>query len=286
MKNIIISDINGNDDSIIPYALNFAKFIDEKVQLIHSVDPRTHQGIAGAYADSQSFEVGEKLTHEKIVEREKYKAQIKLDILLSKEASKLNFPLRVGTIVEENSIYNLLMDEIGNDQSSFLTSSSSFNRTAFHNMTEFLKITNQLNAVSFIVPPGQKALTPQKLIVFNNFNSGNNERIFKMLESIKQIDLSITTVDVSEQNKYNDKLVKSEAWKQIANKHIDLSKPLDTYILVGEQFMDTVLKYIRRNNFDLVAIPRNIKELTGISKYPKYNLEEMINEIALPVLLY
>jgi hypothetical protein len=286
MKNIIISDINTKNKSIIPYALNFAKFIDDKVRIIHPVDPRVHQGIASAYADSQSFEVGDKMTHEDIAEREKHQAWTSLNKLLSKEASKLNFPLRIDTIIEENSIHSLLMDEIGNGQSSCIISSTSFNGTAFYDLAEFLEITNKFNSIALVVPPGHKATTPHKLIVLYNFNSGNDDDIFKMLESLRPIKISVSIADISKQNKYHEMLVKSEAWKQAANNYFGLSNPLTTNILVGEQFTDTAVNYIRRNNYDMVAIPHNIKELTGMSKYPKNKLEELINDLALPVLLY
>ena len=81
-------------------------------------------------------------------------------------------------------------------------------------------------------------------------------------------------------------LVKSEAWKQAASNHFHLSSPLTTTILEGDNFIDTALNYIRRNTFDLVAIPRDIKELTGMKKSNKKDLEQLIDNINLPVLLY
>lgn len=286
MKNIIISDISRGNDSIIPYALNFAKFIDEKVHIIHSIDSRIHQGIAGAYADSQSFEIGSKLTHDEIVEREKKQSLTSLDRLLSKEASKLNFPLRVYTTVEEKSIYKLLIDKINDEQPSYIISNSSFRGTAFHGISEFLEVTNRLNTIPFLVPPGHQTIPPRKLIVFYNFNSGNKDDVFKMLTGLRSLKMSVCIADVSEHSKYPEVLVKSEAWKQAANKHIGLSSPLTVNILMGEQFTDIAVNYIRVNNYDIVAFPRDLKELTGMNKYPKNKLEELINDLALPVLLY
>ena len=91
MKTILISDVGSKTKVIIPYSLNFTKFIDDTINIIHVVDPRKQQGVAGAYADSQSFQIGRKLTQKEIIEREKHQARINLDNLLSKEASKVKF---------------------------------------------------------------------------------------------------------------------------------------------------------------------------------------------------
>jgi len=286
MKTILISDIGGKQESIIPYGLNFTKNIEDSINIIHMVDPREQQGVAGAYADSQSFQIGRKLTSKEIIEREKHQAKINLDNLLSKEASKLNYPLRINTIIEENSIDRYLNTEIVNEPLSFIISSSAFEGTVFHDISEFLEVTNRMNNVSLIVPPGYEAIIPRKLIVLYNFSLGNNDGIFNLLKTLKPMKMSVTVANVTENKQYHEMLIKSEAWKQSANNHLGLSKPLTTNILVGKQQMDTAINFIQRNNFDLVAIPHNIKELAGMYNYPKATLEQLIYNLNLPVLLY
>lgn len=286
MKTILISDVGSKFESIIPYSLNFIKFIDDKVSIMHVFDPRIHQGVAGAYADSKSFEIGRKLTQKEIIEREKHQTRIKLDTLLSKEASKLNFPLRINTIIEENSIGSCLYAEIGNEPLSFIFLSSAFDGTVFHDISEFLEVTNRMNNISLIVPPGYKASRPKKLIVLYNFNSGINDGIFKMLKSIEPIKMSVSVVDVSVNTKHFELLIKSEAWKQVVKDNLGSTMPITTNILEGKQFEETALNFIQRNNYDLVALPHNIKELIGMNNYPKVSSEQMINNLSLPVLLY
>jgi hypothetical protein len=286
MKTLLISDIENKAESIIPYSLNFIKFIDDTVTILHVIDPRNHQGVASAYADSQSFEIGRKLTQKEILEREKYQARINLDNLLSKEASKLNYPLRVNTIIEENSIFSRLNTEIGNEPLSLIITSSALNGTVIHDIAEFLELTNQMNNLSLIVPPGYQVSTPLKIIVLYDFNTVNNNNIFKLLKCLKPLKMSVSVANVAEHNKYHEMNIKSEAWKQVANDLLGSSIPITTNILVGKQQMVTAINFIHRNNYDLVAIPHNIKKLSGMYMYPKATTEQLINDLNLPVLLY
>lgn len=104
MNTLLISDIKGQQESIIPFALNFCKLISNRVRIIHPMDPQKHPAVSSSFADSQSFEVAEKLTHEQIIKREINEIETMIDKLLSHEASRLNFPLRFSTSVTENTL--------------------------------------------------------------------------------------------------------------------------------------------------------------------------------------
>lgn len=177
MQTILISDIDTKKDSIIPYGLNFIKFIDDRVKIIHLIDSRSHQAVSSAFADSQSFEVSNKLSFSEIIEREKHQAKLALDKLLSREASRLNFPLKVNTIIEENSIEKLLSSENENGEKRLIISSSQFKGTIIDDIDEFLSINRKFNFMSLVIPPGHHFKFPEKVFVYHDFKKRRSGKI-------------------------------------------------------------------------------------------------------------
>ena len=57
-------------------------------------------GVGSPVSDSQSITSGDKLSLEEIRQREKGKAEQSLDKFLSKEASRLNYPFKINTLIE------------------------------------------------------------------------------------------------------------------------------------------------------------------------------------------
>lgn len=55
MKTIIISDIEGKSESIIPYGLHIRKHTRSEADILHIIDPRKQQGTGSSYADSKSI---------------------------------------------------------------------------------------------------------------------------------------------------------------------------------------------------------------------------------------
>jgi hypothetical protein len=286
MKTILISDVGGKQETIIPYALNLTKHIDNTIDIVHVFDPRVQQGVSSAYADSQSFEVGEKLSHNKIIEREVAQTKSTLDKLLSIEASKLNFPLRVNTIVEENSIENLLHTIIKVDEPSIIISSSVLEGTILNDFDESLELAKMFNNLSLIITPGSKFSVPKKVLIQYDFELGINERIFRVLDYLKPFNPHIDVVDVTEKDKYPETVLKSEAWKQVVNNYINASFPITTNILTGNQHAEVLSRFILEKSYDLVAIPKHMKASPGINIFPKHLSKQLVNTLDIPVILY
>lgn len=66
-----------------------------ELDIVHAIDSRSYHRMLSSYADSQTITPGNKLSHDEIMRREKKSAQKALDKMLSKEASKLNYPLKM-----------------------------------------------------------------------------------------------------------------------------------------------------------------------------------------------
>lgn len=286
MKTILISDIGGKQETIIPYALNLTKHIDNTIDIVHVVDPRKQHAVSSAYADSQSFELGKKLSYAKIIEREVSQTKSLLDKLLSREASKLNFPLRVNTIVEENSIEDLLNTVIAGDEPSIIISSSVLEGTILNDLDESFELAKMFTNLSLIITPGIKFVVPKKILIHFDFESGINEDVFKALDYLKPLKAQIDVVDVAEKDKFPVLEIKSEAWKQLANKSTNPSFPVTTYILTGNQHGEVLSRYILENNYDLVAVPKHTKASSGINIFSKDLSKQLVESLAIPVMLY
>ncbi len=92
---MIISDIEGKADSIIPYGLRLGKHTETEVDIIHIIDPRNKQGATSPFADSKSITPGRVMPHDYILAREQNRASKAIEKLLSGEASRLNYPLKI-----------------------------------------------------------------------------------------------------------------------------------------------------------------------------------------------
>ncbi len=286
MKTILISDVGGKQETIIPYALNLTKHIDNTIDIVHVIDPRIQQGVSSAYADSQSFQVGEKLSYARIIEREVFQTRLILDKLLSIEASKLNFPLRVNTIIEGNSIENLLQTIIRVDEPSIIISSSVLEGTILIDLDESFEIAKKFNNLSLIITPGCKFSVPKKILIQYDFELGINEGIFKVLDYLKPLKPRIDVVDVAEKDKYPEMVLKSDEWKQVVNNYMDSSLPITTNILTGNHHAEVLSRFILRNNYDLVAIPKHMKASPGINIFSKDLSKQLVESLDIPVILY
>jgi hypothetical protein len=286
MKTILISDVGAKKESIIPYGLNFTKHIHDSINIIHVVDPRQQHANSSAYADSQSFEVGRKLSHSEVFEREKHQARLKLDKMLSKEASKLNFPLRVNTIVEQNNIKNSLSKEVGIDEPSVIISNSAFNGTNFYDFDDFLESTRTFNNLLLIVPPGYKFSIPKKILIQYDFDLGQIEGIYKVMETLKPFKSHLTVADVACANKYVELESKSTAWKQMAKDHIGEDLRITTNILNSKNYELAFLDFIRSNNYELAAFNKNTKLSSGFGFYSRNIAKHMVDKLNIPVIIY
>lgn len=286
MKTILISDVGGKQETIIPYALNLTKHIDNTIDIVHAIDSRIQHGVSSAYADSQSFQVGEKLSPTKIIERDVSQTRLILDKLLSLEASRLNFPLKVNTIVEGNTIENLLDTIISVDEPSIIISSSVLEGTILIDLDESFEIAKMFNNLSLIITPGIKFLVPKKNLIQYDFELGINDGIFKVLDYLKPLNPQIDVVDVVEKDQYSEMEIKSEAWKLIANNYMNTSLPITTNILTGNQHAEVLSGFILKNNYDIVAIPKHMKAAPGINIFSKDLSKQLVESLDIPVILY
>lgn len=287
MKTILISDIKGEHESIIPYGMNFAKYSNDKVKVVHVVDPRKHHAVSSAYSDSQSFEVGEKLSPKAIINREIDRARTDLDRLLSSEASRLNYPLRVEVSVTDNSIEKQLEKETQHEDDLLFLTSSKPDGTVIDDLEEFLQITNSYKNYSLLIPPGLEFKKPEKALVLYDFNTKEDQNIFSLLLFLSKYELSLDVVDVCVKKDFIEMQVKSELWKQTAiNQFRSRDIWFSTNILEGDNKVKTIVDFAKRNLFDMVIVSRQNPNIINKNVFSTSGVKQLISELNIPILLY
>lgn len=287
MKTILISDIKGKYESIIPYGLNFAKYADEKINVVHVIDRRKHPAVSSAYADSQTIEVGEKLSSKAIINREIDNARKDLNNLLSHEASRLNYPLRVSVSVTENSLGKQLKQDLTQEDNALIILSAKPDETLIDELEEFFRLTESYRNYSLLVPPGLKFKKPVKAFILYDFNIKEDRHIFSLLMFLSKYNLSVNVADVSLKKDYFEMEMKSELWQQVAiNHHRTNNMRITTNILEGDNYIQTIINYIKHNQFDLIVVSRKNPKIINKNIFSRSGIKQIIEALNIPVLIY
>ncbi|MFO7923189.1 MAG: hypothetical protein R6U58_05815 [Bacteroidales bacterium] len=283
---VLISDISGESGSIIPWGLNLGKHTGSEVDILHIIDPRDNQGVESPVSDSQSITPGDKLSREEILKREKGKAEQGLDKLLSKEASRLNYPLKINTIIETKYLEEGLKSVFSERHGSLMITSSEHDNTSFTDLDELLAISRGLAAPVFIIPPGTGFQKPGKAFMLADYSDSPSQDMNNMFDWLTPFNPMVNAGMVIQEMKDYIKLeLAAKRWKKVIENIIDSGITLRTTQLKGESFTKTVANYVDRNKFDWVIIPKSKKESSkkifsvDISK-------KLLKSIKKPVLLY
>ncbi len=286
MKSIIISDIHSNFESIIPYALHFSKHFWDRATLIHPVDPRKQQAVSSAYADSQTFEVGRKLTHDEILERETHRTRLELNHLLSHEASRLNFPMRVDVRVEDTSLDAMLSKEAAGIPDALIMVSSKPDGHVLEQFSEFLDVAGHYKNLVLVIPPGLTYSPPRKTFVLYDYSSFAYHSVMPVMELLHPLNPSVNVADVDSEGNYLELELQSEAWREVVKKLIEPGVSLSTSILSGKDHAQTIAGFVQRNNYSLAALPGCAGNTGNNKKYTARTILRLIANTGIPVLLY
>lgn len=283
MKTIIISDIKGKTESIIPYGLNLAKNLESEVDILHIIDPRTQQGVQSAYSDSQTFVPGEKMSHDEIVKREKDFAEKKLDKILSKEASRLNYPLKINTIIEEDSVEKRLKEHVSSESNCLVLVNSVHDNFIFHSQDEILDVISDLKAIPLMVPGGHEYKDLKEILMITDLTSKDINLVKDKVGFLNNFKPVINAVDIARPNNYEQKESKGKALEDLIKDRLTPFK-IELNIITGKKYTDTVLDYIDHKKPDLVMFLKNKQSLFA-RLLQKKRTEKLIKNITVPVLL-
>lgn len=283
MKTIIISDIRSNSKSVIPYGLKLARSMESEVDVVHVVDPRIHHGKYSPFSDSRSVTPGHKLTHGEMIQREMGLVRTELDKLLSSEGSRLNYPLKVNTIVEKNSIQSEIEKIAEKETSWLLVTSSEPDDHIFMSKKEIYSTLNATGAAGIIVPPEAKYREYKKIIHPVDFSSDELDNYADLRFFFTVFHPVVNAVSVANGNKYLSLETKSKAWRRMVS-DVFLPSEIKSNVLKGDDFMKTLTNYSKRNEYDLFMLFPQMENLKKNLK--KENVQEIVTETKLPMLYY
>ncbi|WP_339736770.1 hypothetical protein [uncultured Sunxiuqinia sp.] len=278
MRITIISDIKGNAESIIPYGLNLAKHLKGEVNLVHVIDSRMAQGVSSMYADSQSITPGNKFSHAEIMAREKQQVAMKIDQVLSKEASKLNYPLKVNVDIQEDSIENKITNDLNESTTSLLVFNKEADGAIFESQKEIIDCCKDFNGMSLLVPPGEEFQPFSSAVLPTDFSDGEFEDYRNVADLIRFFHPVVNAVGMA--NETGDEVL--QQWEANLSKVFNNSSVNHQVITAGD-FEKEVIDFINLLDPDLTMIferPRNL--ITSIFK--KEFLKKILEQTRTPVL--
>ncbi len=283
---IQISDIYSETGSIIPWGLNLAKHTGSEIDILHIIDPRDKHGVESPESDSQSISPGAKLSHEEILKREKGKAAQALDKLLSKEASRLNYPLKINTIIETEYLEEGIKKVCRERHGSLLITGSDPGDTPLTDEDELLSVGRGLATPVFIIPPGTSFQKPDKAFMLADYSESPGKEMNDLFDWLTPFSPLLNAGWVTKKMGNYVKLeLAAKRWEKAVTKLIDPGITIKTTQLKGESFIKAVENYVHRNKFDWIIIPKSIK---GSSKkiFSADICKKLISSINKPVLLY
>lgn len=280
MRTIIISDITSEGSSIIPYALNIGKHTETRVDILHYIDPQGEQGSYSPYGDSHTMSPGEKLSQNDVIDKQTNKAHTLLDRLLSKEASRLNYPLRINQIIEVKPLQEALEEIIKEHPEGMLITGVRPADTMAESLAELLIMLKDTDSLVMIVPPDQRFFNLTEGIMVTNFSEDNireTKRIFKWL---KPFETQIFACNLESTGDEKD----IDRWKE------SVEESGSTYInatgaLNSENPVRAVIDYVNENKPDIVILPKGNKAFAEYLFAGKH-AQQFIEALGKPVILY
>ncbi|MCG6187102.1 adenine nucleotide alpha hydrolase family protein [Maribellus maritimus] len=284
MKTIIISDIKSKKDSIIKFGLHLAKHLETEVDVLHPIDSRVHQGEYSAVSDSQSVTPGNTLSHGEIIFREKESVKKDLDKLLSGEASRLNYPLKINVAVEEESIDDAIKNSSNDSDDKIFVISAEPDGNIFHSKNEIRSTVKNNNAICLLVPPGTSFSSLHKILIPVDFHTSHVNTFTGLHSFFKKINPYLIAADVSENSDYAEKELKSQTWMELVKEIIPASK-ISTSTLEGKNYADTIARYCNRNRPDLLLLSLQ-KQNPVKQMFSKNDLDKLADKVNVPVLIH
>lgn len=283
MKTIIISDINSEAKTILPFGLRVGRAFETETDVLHIIDSRALQGEYGQMSDSQSITPGDKFSQKEIFEREKNRAEKKMDDILSAETSRLNYPLKVNRVIVENTVEEEIIKRTDEEEPSLFVISAEPDGTIFHSLDEILEVLKSAGAIAIIVPPEKKYSDFEKIILPVDFSTDEITQFTKVKFVIEKFKPLMNVVSVTEDKNYLKMQMKTDSWAKNAKKSF-LPTNIKTNILEGKNFADTVMSFIQRNKPDLVMLSRKKQNpMESIFKYDAVN--KIIKNVDVPSLV-
>lgn len=286
MKVFIISDIGAKGESVIPYGLNLGKHNEVEVEILHIIDPRSHKGVSSPYSDSQSITPGAKMTHDEIKGRDRKVVEKELDKLLSAEASRLNYPLKVNSTVETDSVETKLKMIFADKTGAVCVASADPENSMVTELSELVSIFGKLEVPLLIVPPGYAWREPAEISLYTDFSESSPESIKAGLKWFDAFPLTARAFCVVPEAGVEDMKASVESWEKTAGNIVPQSMVFRTDVVTGKPDSGAILGQSRKSAAGLVMVPKAIFVATEYKLKKNSERMKFVNELGMPVLIY
>lgn len=281
-KIIIVSDIKGDAKSIHPYGFNLAKFLHAEVNVLHVIDSRLEHGVPSRYADSQTLSPGPKLSHKKIIEREVKQASMMLDKMISQEASRLNYPLKVKKVIKVGSIKEEIQNLMDTDKKNLLLINSETDDYHFHNRQEMIEVCKNIKATTLLVPPNLSFEPFHEITLITDFSNNYGINAYEKNKTfLRKFKPFIMAIDVAKPARFLEKKLKSEKWRE----HCEANslQTINTKVLKGKNRSGALDYYINKEKPNLIIYAyRKLGFLNRLFHRPFF--ESILNNAKYPVI--
>jgi hypothetical protein len=286
MRTIILSDISETSNSIIPYGLHIGKHTQTKVDVLHCFNPVIVQGYYSPYSDSQSITPGKKLSHDEVLQREKGIINDKLSQLLSKEASLLNYPLRVYTITEIGDTNDCISGIIKKHNNPLIITGTKPASSMTSNLKDLLKILFNYNVMIMIIPPGKKFIKPKTCCLLTNLDAEGNSTIKKLFEWLDPLVTKVFTSAVVRFNQRSNHDKAKNDWKKALQPYSDKTDITSLAVTYVDDLNIAFEHICGRKNFDMIIMPKNRDSFFSEYLFHDDNAKQLTESLNKPVLLY
>ena len=286
MISVIVSDITETPDSIIPFGLNVGKYTETRVDIVHYFDPSHLQGVYSPFSDSQSITPGQKLSHEEILARETGITERKLKLLLSREASVLNYPLRVNTITETGDTHHCFSSLIETRDNPLFITGTKPGRSMAENLQELIIMLWKLDVMILIVPPGKRFKKPDTCCLVTDLKTEGNSKVENLFQWISPLTKRVYTSAVVKTGSNSSFEKEIEDWKialQPYAEKVHLATPEIVYI----DFPNIAFEHIcERKSPEMIVLPKNKNSHFSQYLFENHNAKKLIEFMDVPLLLY
>lgn len=223
------------------------------------------------------------MSYDEILQREINTSRKAIEKVLSREASALNYPLKINTVVEDNSIINCLNSLVDHTPSTLVLVNSEPDNYIFHSQKEIIKTFKNRNLQVIVVPSGKQFNEFNKVLMITNFNGDNAfDKYLKADSFLSGFKPIINAVDIAKPKKYLEKELKSKAWLQIAETE-SFQYTIKTNILTGHNYINVLQNYILNTEPDLILLSNKQPGLFG-NRLTKNIEKDLIQNSEIPIL--
>ena len=286
MKTIIISDIDSDKETIIPFGLNIGKHTETTADIIHILDPRAIQGVQSQYADSQTIAPGDKLSHQTIMEREKDKACRALDKLISAEGSRLNYPLKININVEENKLESFRNALEKDHPDSVLVTSTQPDGTIFQGKDELMGFIRDTRLPVVTVPPSKEFDLPDTISVIIDLTGDSAHDLAPLSKFLEPFGVPVNFIGIARQKDLQNLDENIHEWKQKMDTYTHFPGFKNINIATGDSYFETLKDQLSKSNSAWMAVPRKHSWDGGMQLFTGEKYRDLITSEEKPFIFY